>query len=113
MKTAPHLKIEFTDSVTDGDRTADGTRGPVERCKKAITSRINLTPPESGDFVPNQRRVSVEQASPGNVSQVSCALGRANNVAKKNRGERPIRVAVRRHPSEKLQDRVEGGIRFS
>ena len=85
VQPRPDLDPEDADRVADRGRTADRTRGAVERRKEAVADDPYLLAAMPVELLPNDAMVVGEKRYPTLVAEFRGALGRPDDVGEQHR----------------------------
>src|SRR5262245_37138308 len=102
VHTRSHFEVELAQRLTDRTRAAHRCSRSFEAGEEPVAGRVELTAAEAVEKLAHARVVLVEHLVPAAVAELTCALGRADDVRKEERRQKPVRRRSSPHAGQEL-----------
>jgi protein kinase-like protein len=104
VQARPDLDAERLYAADGGGRAPDGAARTVEHGEEAVTGRVDLAPPETGQLTAHERVVALEQVPPRPVAVLDREPGRPHDVGEQDGGQDPVGFGQRPDTGHELLD---------
>src|SRR3974390_2836656 len=87
MDPGTYFDVERLEGIPDREGALNGATRAVEGRHEAVSGSVDLAAPEPSDLGAHTSVMTIEEISPGLVSEMRCPVGGADDVSEKDGGQ--------------------------